>query len=109
MATPEQVREALARKLSGPESEGGEISLDVLEVTVPSVFPDLLVKVWVGVSGQIWDVSLDYQGQQASLVSGDLNEETLSYLGLLVRTHLFEWWHTRETEKFSARIGRRLS
>ncbi|MFD9491832.1 hypothetical protein ACFWA1_10215 [Streptomyces sp. NPDC060005] len=109
MATPEQVQEALARKLSGPQSEGGGTSLDVLEVAVSSVFPDLVLKVRVGVSGQIWEVSLDYQGYEASLVSGDLTEETLSYLGILVRTHLFEWWHTKETERFSARMGRRLS
>lgn len=108
MATPEQVREALTRKLSGPQSEGGGTSLEVLEVKVPSVSPELLLKIRVSVSGQLWEVSLDYQGQEASLVSGDLSEDTLDYLGFLVRTHLFEWWHTKDTEKVSARMGKRL-
>lgn len=108
MATPEQVREALAQKLSGPQSEGGGTSLEVLEVRVSSVFPKLLLKIQVSVSGQLWEVSLDYQGHEASLVSGDLTEDALDYLGFLVRTHLFEWWHTKDTEKFSARMGKRL-
>ncbi|MDQ1018277.1 hypothetical protein [Streptomyces afghaniensis] len=109
MATPEQVREALTQKLSGLQSEGGGTSLEVLEVKVPSVSPELLLKIQVSVSGQLWEVSLDYQGHEASLVSGDLSEDTLDYLGFLVRTHLFEWWHTKDTEKFSARMGRRLA
>ncbi|MFJ7303303.1 hypothetical protein [Streptomyces sp. NPDC099088] len=78
MATLEQGQEALARKVSGPQSDEGGISLDVLEVAVSSVSPDLVLKVRVGVSGQIWEVSLDYQRYEASLVSGDLTEETLS-------------------------------
>ncbi|MCT9010695.1 hypothetical protein ACWGKW_24055 [Streptomyces sp. NPDC054766] len=108
MATPEQVREALTQKLSGLQSQGGGTSLEVLEVKVPSVFPKLLLKIRVGVSGQLWEVSLDYEGHEASLVSGDLAEDTLDYLVFLVRTHLFEWWHTKDTEKFSARMGKRL-
>jgi hypothetical protein len=108
MATQEQVREALTRKLSGLQSEGGGTSLEVLEVEVPSVSPELLLKIRISVSGQLWEVSLDYQGQEASLVSGDLSEDTLDYLGFLVRTHLFEWWHTKDTEKVSARMGKRL-
>ncbi|MFJ8468143.1 hypothetical protein [Streptomyces swartbergensis] len=108
MATPEQVREALTRKLSGLHSEGGGTSLEVLEVKVPSVSPELLLKIRISVSGQLWEVSLDYQGHEASLVSGDLSEDTLNYLGFLVRTHLFEWWHTKDTEKLSARMGKRL-
>jgi hypothetical protein len=108
MATPEQVREALTQKLSGLQSEGGGTSLEVLEVKVPSIFPELLLNIRVRVSGQLWEVSLEYQGHEASLVSGDLSEDTLNYLGFLVRTHLFEWWHTKDTEKFSARMGKRL-
>ncbi|MGW3120575.1 hypothetical protein ACWDBW_26075 [Streptomyces sp. NPDC001107] len=108
MATQEQVREALTQKLSGLQSEGGGTSLEVLDVKVPSVFPKLLLKIQVSVSGQLWEVSLDYKGHEASLVSGDLTEDTLNYLGFLVRTHLFEWWHTKDTEKFSARMGKRL-
>jgi hypothetical protein len=106
MATPEQVGEALTRKLSGLQSEGGGTSLEVLEVKVPSVFPELLLKIQLNVSGQLWEVSLDYQGHEASLVSGDLSEDTLNYLGFLVRTHLFEWWHTKDTEKYGKRAGR---
>ncbi|WP_406371774.1 hypothetical protein OG788_17110 [Streptomyces sp. NBC_00647] len=109
MATPEQVSEALARKLSGLQSEGGGTSLEILEVKVPSVLPKLILEIQVGVSGQLWEVSLDYQGHEASLVSGDLTEDTLNYLGFLVRTHLFEWWHTKDTEKYSARMGKRLN
>ena len=109
MATPEQVREALTQRLSGPQSQGGGTSLEVLEVKVPSVFPKLLLEIQVGVSGQLWEVSLDYQGHEAGLVSGDLTEDTLNYLGFLVRTHLFEWWHTKDTEELSARMGRRLA
>ncbi|MGW5302529.1 hypothetical protein ACWERF_01220 [Streptomyces griseoluteus] len=108
MATPEQVREALTQRLSGPQSEGGGTSLEVLEVKVTSVLPKLLLEIQVSVSGQLWEVSLDYQGYEASLVSGDLSEESLNYLGMLVRTHLFEWWHTKDTEKISARMGKRL-
>ena len=108
MATPEQVGEALARKLSGLQSQGGGTSLEVLGVKVPSVSPALLLKIQVSVSGQLWEVSLDYEGDEASLVSGDLSEDTLNYLGFLVRTHLFEWWHTKDTEKLSARMGKRL-
>lgn len=108
MATPEQVSEALAQKISGPQSEGGGTSLEVLEVNVPSVSPQLLLKIKLSVSGQLWEVSLDYQGHEASLVTGDLSEEAVKYLGLLVRTHLFEWWHTKDTETLSARMGKRL-
>ncbi|MFD9463035.1 hypothetical protein [Streptomyces sp. NPDC060027] len=108
MATPEQVRDALAQRLSGLQRQGGGTTLEVLEVKVPSVYPELLLKIRVGVSGQLWEVSLDYQGHEASLVSGDLAEDTLNYLGFLVHTHLFEWWHTKDTEKFSASMGKRL-
>jgi hypothetical protein len=112
MATPEQVREALTQKLSGLQSEGGGASLEVLEVLeakVLSVSPELLLKIQVRASGQLWEVSLDYQGHEASLVSGDFAEDTLNYLGFLVRTHLFEWWHTKDTEKISGRMGKRLA
>ncbi|WP_030942131.1 hypothetical protein [Streptomyces sp. NRRL S-646] len=109
MATPEQVRETFTRRLSGLQSEGGGTSLEVLEITVPSVFPKLLLDIQVSVSGQLWEVSLDYQGHEASLVSGDLTEDALNYLGFLVRTHLFEWWHTKDTEMLSARMGKRLA
>ncbi|MGK5694335.1 hypothetical protein ACSNOJ_15770 [Streptomyces sp. URMC 128] len=108
MATSKQVEEALTRKLAGLQSEGGETSLEVLEVQVASILPELLLKIRIRVSGQLWEVSLDYQGQEASLVSGDLSEDALDYLAFLVRTHLFEWWHTKDTEKFSARMGKRL-
>ena len=109
MASPERVSEALAQKLSGLQSEGGGTSLEVLEVKVLSVSPEFLLKIQVRASGQLWEVSLDYQGHEASLVSGDLAEDTLNYLGFLVRTHLFEWWHTKDTEKISARMGKRLA
>ena len=71
MATPEQVREALTQRISGLQSEGGGTSLEVLEVKVPSVSPELLLKIQVRAAGQLWEVSLDYQGHEASLVSGD--------------------------------------
>ena len=107
MASPQQVREALTQKLSGPQSEGGGTSLEVLGLEVPSVSPKLLLKIQVRVSEQLWEVSLDYQGHEASLVSGDLTQDSLDYLGFLVRTHLFEWWHTKDTEKISARMGKK--
>jgi hypothetical protein len=109
MASPEQVREALTQKLSGLQSEGGGTSLEVLEVKVPSVSPGLLLKIQVRISEQLWEVSLEYQSHEASLVSGDLVEETVNYLAFLVRTHLFEWWHTKDTEKISGRMGTRLA
>jgi hypothetical protein len=109
MADAEQVGEALTRKLSGLQSEGGGASLEVLEVKVPSVSPELLLKIQVRISGELWEVSFAYQGHEASLVSGDLVEETLNYLAFLVHTHLFEWWQTKDTEKISGSMGKRLT
>ncbi|MGX4691998.1 hypothetical protein [Streptomyces sp. JNUCC 63] len=41
-------------------------------------------------------------------MSGDPAKESFDYLAFLARTHLFEWWHTKDTEKISARMGKRL-
>ncbi|MCA1218683.1 hypothetical protein [Streptomyces sp. 8L] len=109
MATPDRVSEALTRKLSGPQSEGGSLSLEVLEVGVKSTTPELILKVLLRAPAQVWEVTLDYEGYEASLVSGDLEEESLDYLCFLIRTHLFEWWHTKGTEKISARMGKRVT
>lgn len=54
-------------------------------------------------------MSLKYKGHEASLVSGDLTEDAVRYLELLVRTHLFEWWHTKDRERVAARMGKRLT
>ncbi|GHE73854.1 hypothetical protein GCM10018785_47440 [Streptomyces longispororuber] len=108
MATSERVREELGKRLLGAQQEWPGFSIDVREMRVPEVSPRLLVALDVRARGESWRVSLDYQGQEASLVSGDLTDETAEYLALLVRTHLFEWWHTKDTEKASRRKGTRL-
>ncbi|MDQ8707875.1 hypothetical protein RCO28_36215 [Streptomyces sp. LHD-70] len=108
MATAEQVQEKLGVKLRGVQREGPGIPIEVLKVQVAEVSPSLLLDVDVRASGEVWRVSLKYTGQEASLVSGDLADETVEYLALLARTHLFEWWHTKDTEKASKRMGVRL-
>ncbi|WP_282794026.1 hypothetical protein [Streptomyces sp. CC224B] len=109
MATSGQVREALGERLLGAQQEWPGFSIDVRELRVTEVSPRLLlVELDIRAQGESWRVSLDYQGQEASLVSGDLTDEAAEYLALLVRTHLFEWWHTKDTEKASRRKGTRL-
>lgn len=43
------------------------------------------------------------------MVSGDLDDRAVSYLAMLVRTHLFEWWHTKDRERASKHMGRKLN
>jgi hypothetical protein len=109
MATREQVRERLEDKLLGLQREGPGMPIEILELRVPEVYPSLFIELDVQVREEIWRVSLKYKGHEASLVSGDLTEEALGYLGFLARTHLFEWWHTKDTERASQRMGRRLA
>ncbi|WAL93272.1 hypothetical protein [Streptomyces sp. Je 1-369] len=108
MATAQQVQEKLGGKLLGVQREGPGVPIEVQIFRVSDVFPVLLIEIDVRVADEVWRVSLNYKGQEASLVSGDLAEETVDYLALLVRTHLFEWWHTKDTERAAKRMGTRL-
>ncbi|MEV6757280.1 hypothetical protein [Streptomyces sp. NPDC051214] len=108
MATAEQVQEKLGEKLLGVQRQGPGVPIEVLRFQVDEVSPALLIELDVRVSGEVWRVSLHYKGEEASFVSGDLFDETLDYLALLLRTHLFEWWHTKDTEKIAKRMGVRL-
>ncbi|QES27634.1 hypothetical protein DEJ47_15325 [Streptomyces venezuelae] len=91
------------------QREGPGVAVEILELRVGDVAPALLIELDVRVSGELWRVSLDYKGQETSLVSGDLADETVDYLALLMRTHLFEWWHTKATERVAKRMGVRLA
>jgi hypothetical protein len=91
------------------QRQGAGVSIEVLAVRVPTVRPTLLVELDVEVSEERWRVSLAYDGPDASLVSGDLTDSSMRTLEFLVRTNLFEWWHTKDTERVSARMGKRLT
>ncbi len=107
MASQEQIRDGLHRRLSGIQRQGS-VPIEVLDLKVSSSHPELLLVFRVCVAGEVWEVSLDYTGYEASLMSGDPAKESFDYLAFLARTHLFEWWHTKDTEKISARMGKRL-
>ncbi|MEB8339428.1 hypothetical protein [Streptomyces endophyticus] len=109
MATAEQVQEQLIQRISGVQRQGPGVPIEVLALRVPSVHPTLHVQVEVKVSEERWRVSLAYDGPDASLVSGDLTEGSMHTLELLVLTNLFDWWHTKDTERASTRMGRRLT
>ncbi|MGI5531345.1 hypothetical protein ACQEVX_29400 [Streptomyces syringium] len=109
MATSEQVKSRLSHRILGTQRQGPGVPIEVLEVRVPAVYPELLIELDVCVSEEFWRVSLEYGGPDASLASGDLTEDSMRTLEILVRTNLFEWWHTKDKEKASARMGRRLS
>ncbi|MEV6792069.1 hypothetical protein AB0M87_08745 [Streptomyces sp. NPDC051320] len=109
MATSEQVEEQLAARMSGTQRQGPGVPIDVLAVRVHSVHPALLIELDVRASEETWQVSFTYDGPDASLVSGDLSEGAMQTLELLVRTNLFDWWHTKDREKASARRGRRIA
>ncbi|MFT2017499.1 hypothetical protein ACMA1D_16925 [Streptomyces sp. 796.1] len=108
MATADQVKAWLAPEVLGVQRQGPGVAIEVLELRVPATYPDLLVEVDVCVMGERWQVALVYDGPDASLVSGDLTDVALRTLELMVRTHLFEWWHTKDRERASARMGTRL-
>ncbi|MFI7322099.1 hypothetical protein [Streptomyces venezuelae] len=105
MATAQQVQEKFGQALLGVQRDGPGVAIEVLELRVSDVAPALLIELDVRVSGEVWRVSLDYKGHETSLVSGDLADETVNYLALLIRTHLFEWWHTKGTERAAKRMG----
>lgn len=109
MATAEQVRARLAPEILGAQRQGPGVPIDVLDLRVPAVYPDLLVEFEVRVGTERWRVSLVYDGPDASLASGDLTDAALHTLQFMVRTHLFEWWHTKDRERASARLGTRLA
>ncbi|MEH6372742.1 hypothetical protein V7793_00025 [Streptomyces sp. KLMMK] len=109
MATSEQVTRKLSQGILGIQRQGPGIPIEVLELRVPAVHPKLLVELDVRVSGELWRVSLQYGGPDAGLVSGNLHEVSMRTLELLVRTNLFEWWHTKDREAASARMGKRLA
>ncbi|MEW2529304.1 hypothetical protein [Streptomyces sp. NPDC047071] len=109
MATSEQVEEVLGKEILGIQQEYPGFSIEVLEMRVRDVYPCLSVQLRIRVLGELWEVSFDYKGTEASLVSGDLDPDRVKYLGFLMRTHLFEWWDTKDTEKASKRMGKRLN
>ncbi|MFE6160027.1 hypothetical protein ACFQ7F_14075 [Streptomyces sp. NPDC056486] len=109
MATVELVQERLQSELIGIQSQGAGNSIEILELRVAEIQPSLVVEVDVQVGGDHWRVSLPFSGQEASMVSGDLDDRAVSYLAMLVRTHLFEWWHTKDRERASKHMGRKLN
>ncbi|WP_157868902.1 hypothetical protein [Streptomyces atriruber] len=109
MATSEQVEEGLRNKLLGKQQEYPGFTIEVLDLRVPEVRPTLTVQLKIQTQGQQWQVTLNYKGPEASLVSGDLDPDHLTYLAFLMRTHLFEWWDTKDTEKLSKKMGQRLN
>ncbi|QCX80623.1 hypothetical protein C9F11_35200 [Streptomyces sp. YIM 121038] len=109
MATSEQVEEMLGREILGIQQEYPGSAIEVLELRVRDVCPRLSVQLKIRAQGELWEVSFEYKGPEASLVSGDLDPDRVEYLGFLMRTHLFEWWDTKDTEKASERMGKRLN
>lgn len=109
MATVELVQEKLQSELLGVQSQGAGTSMNILELRVAEMRPSLVIEVDVQVEDDRWRVSLSFSGQEASMVSGDLDDSAASYLAMLARTHLFEWWHTKDRERASKRMGRKLS
>jgi hypothetical protein len=107
MATAEEVRALLQEHLVGElEDTAGTLRVNTLDVARHA--EGFTVEADVTAADGRWRVGLDYGGPHTRVFEGRPSPETVRSLVVVIATQLFEWWHTKDTERASARPAVRL-
>ncbi|MFE9060162.1 hypothetical protein [Streptomyces violaceusniger] len=107
MPSVEGVRGLLARYLTG-RLEDGSVRLEVLGLEVIDQGRGFTVAVELIAPDGHWKVRLDCDSSEHRIFDSSPPEELVQAVAVSLRVRLFEWWHTKGSERRSARLGERL-
>ncbi|MBU3869338.1 hypothetical protein KN815_36365 [Streptomyces sp. 4503] len=108
MPSVDGVRGLLARYLTG-RLEDGSVCLEVLGLEVIDQGRRFTVAVELIAPDGHWRVRLDCDSSEHRIFDGSPPEELVQAVAMSLRIRLFEWWHTKGSERQSARLGERLN
>ncbi|MGA6157772.1 hypothetical protein ACPEIC_30965 [Stenotrophomonas sp. NPDC087984] len=102
------VRSILAPHLMG-RLEDGLVVLDVLGLEVIDHGRRFTVAIELFAPDGHWRVRLECDSAEHRIFDGSPPEELVQAVAMSLHIRLFEWWHTKDSERQSARLGERLS
>lgn len=103
----EGVRELLVPHLMGRLEEPG-ICLDVLALDIVEEGRKFTAVFEVLANKQRWRVRLEGGSSEMAIFDGKPPFHLVRSTASMLRIHLFEWWHTKGSERRSAKLGERL-
>ncbi|WP_030573562.1 hypothetical protein [Streptomyces aureocirculatus] len=107
MATAEQVRDLLVPHLMG-QLDDTQAELDVTALDVVESGRSFTLVLEVTAYRQRWRVRLDSDRSAMALFNGTPPHHLVRAVAAEFCIRLFEWWHTKNAEKQSARLGERI-
>jgi hypothetical protein len=103
----EEVRSLLASQLTG-RLEDGAVCLEVLGLDVIDEGRKFTVAIELIAPDGNWRVRLECDSSEHRIFDGSPPEELVRAIAMSLHIRLFEWWHTKDSERQSARLGERL-
>ncbi|MFH8990032.1 hypothetical protein [Streptomyces sp. NPDC017940] len=107
MATAEQVRELLVPHLMG-QLDDSQAELHVTALDVVERGRSFTLVLELTAYRQRWRVRLDGDRSAMALFNGTPPHHLVRAVASDFRIRLFEWWHTKNAEKQSARLAERI-
>ncbi|WP_167501749.1 hypothetical protein [Streptomyces malaysiensis] len=108
MPSAADVRDILAPHLLG-RLEDGLVQFDVLGCEVIDHGRRFTVAIELFAPDGHWRVHLECDSTEHRIFDGNPPEELVQAVAVSLRIRLFEWWHTKDSERRSAGLGERLS
>ncbi|MFE6398136.1 MULTISPECIES: hypothetical protein [Streptomyces] len=107
MATAEEVRDLLVPHLMGQlDDTQAELNVTALDVVEHGRSFTLVLELVA--YRERWRVRLDSDRSQMALFNGTPPHHLVRAVATEFRIRLFEWWHTKNAEKQSAKLGERI-
>ncbi|MET7760927.1 hypothetical protein ABZS71_02395 [Streptomyces sp. NPDC005393] len=108
MPSAEGVRSLLAPHLMG-QLEDSSVCLEVLGLAVIDQGRRFTVAIELIAPDGHWRVRLECDSSEHRIFDGSPPEELVQAVAMSLQIRLFEWWHTKGSERQSARLGERLT
>ncbi|MGA4843664.1 hypothetical protein [Streptomyces sp. G45] len=108
MLSTDEVRDLLAPRVVGKWDEGAGLVLEVVGIEVVLTGRKLTVYLEVVAPDGRWRLRSDRDNSDVNVFNGRPPEELLHWIAWSLRVELFEWWHTKRSERRSAKLGERL-
>ncbi|GLV77947.1 hypothetical protein ACH4VS_32915 [Streptomyces hygroscopicus] len=108
MPSAADVRDILAPHLVG-RLEDGLVLLDVVGLDVIDHGRRFTVAMELFAPDGHWRVHLECDSTEHRIFDSNPEEELVQAVAISLRIRLFEWWHTKDSERKSARMGERLT
>lgn len=107
MPSAAEVRDQLVPHLMGRLNDGGT-EIEVTSLGVVENGRSFTLVVELTAYGQRWRVRLEGDRSAMAIFDGAPPHDLVRSVASEFRIHLFEWWHTKASERQSAKLGERL-